>query len=488
MGCKICKEVSMATIDVNRVLESAKLRGPTLVVLLCAASSLILDGFDIQAAGFAAPALVGDLHVKRAALGPALAASLVGMAIGAASIGALGDRWGRRRTLLLSTALFGVATLLAATATSVATLAVWRFITGIGLGGALTTATALIAEFSPRRFRSQAIGAIQVGVPIGGMLGAALAAEIMPVYGWRSVFVIGGVLPILAAAIMYFVLPESPRFLAARRQNASGQNAQALAALLAKIDPRGRYEATDTFVQSGEVATGRSGVGALFSPQLRWDTAIVSLAFLTNMYAVYAFFSWAPLVLTSLGFEVGTAVKGALVFNVAGIVGVIAVSWLIARFGSRRPLAVCALVAAASLAWLAWFADGLPALMGGIAFAGAAVSAVQVGMYAVAVHVFPTECRTSGVGWVLGTGRVGGIASSLGGGLLLTLTGASGFFGCIAAVLLFTFASVLAVRRQITSSRLLPAPGPETAEPSAPDTRTAGGSLRTPDPSYPPHR
>ena len=111
---------SSATVDVDRVLEGAKLRGPALVVLLCAASSLVLDGFDIQAVGFVAPALVGDLQVERAALGPALAASLVGMALGATGIGALGDRWGRRRTLVLSTALFGAASLLCATATSVA--------------------------------------------------------------------------------------------------------------------------------------------------------------------------------------------------------------------------------------------------------------------------------------------------------------------------------------------------------------------------------
>jgi AAHS family 4-hydroxybenzoate transporter-like MFS transporter len=295
-------------------------------------------------------------------------------------------------------------------------LALWRFITGIGLGGALTTATALVAEFSPRRFRAQAIGAIQMGAPIGGMTGAALAAELIPSYGWRSVFVVGGAPPVLAAAVMYFVLPESPCFLAAQ----------------------------------GQSATGRSGLRALFTPQLRWDTAIVSLAFLTNMYAVYAFFSWAPLVLTSRGFELVTAVRGALVFNLAGIVGVITISLLIARLGSRRPLAVFAFVSAAASSRL--------------------------------------ECRTSGVGWVLGTGRVGGIASSLGGGLLLTLTGAGGFFGCIAAVLLFTFASVLAVRRQVTASHPLPAPGPGTTESSDPGTRISDGSLRTPDPAYPPRR
>jgi MFS transporter, AAHS family, 4-hydroxybenzoate transporter len=473
----------MTTVDVDRVLETAKLRGPALLVLICASSSLILDGFDIQAVGFAAPALVDDLGVERAELGPALAASLVGMALGSAGIGALGDRWGRRRALLLSTALFGAATLLAATATSVATLALWRFITGIGLGGALPTATALIAEFSPRKLRAQAIGAVQVGVPIGGMLGAALAAELIPAYGWRSVFLVGGALPLLATAIMYFVLPESPRFLTTRPQSAP-----ALATLLAKIDPAGRYSANDAFMLSSDVSTGKSGIRALFSPQLRWDTAIVSLAFLTNMYAVYAFFNWAPLVLTSLGFELATAVKGAFVFNVAGIGGVLAVSWLIARLGSHRPLALFAFAGAASLAWLAWFADGLPALMAGIAVAGAAISAVQVGLYTLAAHVFPTECRTSGIGWVLGVGRAGGVVSSLGGGVLLTLTGAGGFFGCIAAVLLFTFGSVLTVRRQITASRLLPAPGPGTPESSVPDTKTADGSLRTPDPSYPPRR
>lgn len=444
----------MATVDVDRVLEAAKLRGPALVVLLCAASSLILDGFDIQAVGFTGPALIGDLRVERAALGPALAASLVGMAIGAAVVGALGDRWGRRRALIASTALFGVATLLAATATSVPTLAVWRFITGLGLGGALPIATALIAEFAPRRLRAQVIGAIQVGVPLGGMLGAMLAAELMPSYGWRSVFIVGGALPLLVAAAMYFVLPESPRFLATRPQAA-----QALAALLTRIDPGGRYAATDVFVLGEEAPPTRAGVRALFSAQLRWDTVVVSLAFLTNMYAVYAFFNWAPLVLTSLGFEMVTAVRGALVFNFAGIAGVLTCSWLISRLGSRRPLAAGALAGSASLAWLAWLAwslsagnaaEALPALMGGIALAGATISAVMVGMYTLAAHVFPTECRTSGIGWVLGAGRTGGVAAALGGGLLLTLSGAGGFFACVAAVLLLTFVAVLLVRRQIT--------------------------------------
>jgi AAHS family 4-hydroxybenzoate transporter-like MFS transporter len=458
---------SSATVDVDRVLEASKLRGPALVVLLCSASSLILDGFDIQAVGFVAPALVGALQVDRAALGPALAASLVGMAIGAAGIGALGDRWGRRRTLLLSTALFGVASLLAATATSVATLAVWRFITGIGLGGALTAATALIAEFAPRRFRSIAIGAIQIGVPIGGMLGAMLAAELIPAYGWRSVFIVGGVLPLVVAAVMYFVLPESPRFLATRPHAR-----ESLARLLTRIDPHRSYSHRDVFVLGEEPRATQSGIRALFCVPLRWDTVVVSLAFMTNMYAVYAFFSWAPLVLASLGFELATAVRGLFVFNLAGIGGVIAISWLLSRVGSRRPLAVAAFAGAATLAALAWFAsslshgnaaDGLPTLMSGIAVAGIAINAVQVGLYALAAHVFPTQCRTSGVGFSLGAGRTGGIAASLGGGVLLTLSGAAGFFGWIAAALLIACVAVLLVRRQIAARQRYFAAGASTS-------------------------
>ena len=459
---------SSATVDVDRVIEAAQLHGPALVVLLCAASTLVLDGFDIQAVGFVAPSLVGGLQVERAALGPALAASLVGMALGATGIGALGDRWGRRRTLVLSTALFGAASLLCATATSVATLAVWRFITGIGLGGAWTAPTALIAEFSPRKLRPQMIGAIQVGVPVGGMLGAMLAAELIPAYGWRSVFVVGGALPLLAAAVMYFILPESPRFLATRPQAR-----ESLARLLARIDPGGRYSASDTFVLGEEPRPTASGIRALFSPQLRWDTAIVSLAFLMNMYAVYAFFSWAPLVLTSLGFQVVTAVRGALVFNLAGIGGVIAISWLLARVGSRRPLGVAAFAGAVTLAALAWFAAtslsdgntaaGLPTLMSGIAIAGIAINAVQVGLYALAAHVFPTECRTSGVGFSLGAGRTGGIAAALGGGVLLTLSGAAGFFVWIAAALLIACVAVLLVRRQIAARERYFAAGASTS-------------------------
>lgn len=441
-----------SVVDVDAVLETARFCRLSLIVTACASAVLILDGFDIQVIGMAAPALVNDLGIEHSALAPTLAASLFGMALGASTIGAVGDRWGRRPALLLSTLLFGGATLLAATATTVVELSTWRFITGLGLGGALPSATALLAEFTSRRQRSQVLGLSLIGVPLGGILGAMLAAEIVPAHGWRAIFVVGGLLPMLAAVAMHFVMPESPRYLASR-----GHRPDALAALLSRIDEHGRYSDRDRFVLSATADPMHStGVRAIFAPNLRWDAIITALAFLTNIFAVFAFFNWAPLVLTSIGLAFDAAMRSALVFNLAGIAGTLAISIVIARIGSRLPLATCAIAATLALAGVGFLtrieapsSNLHAALLIGIAIAGATISAIQVGMYTVAAHVFPTPCRSSGIGWALGSGRMGGILSAFAGGLLLTQAGATGFFGGVGVALLFTFATVVLLRRHI---------------------------------------
>jgi AAHS family 4-hydroxybenzoate transporter-like MFS transporter len=385
-----------------------------------------------------------------------LAASLLGMALGSFAVGPVGDRWGRRPALLTSGLLFASATLLAAASKSLEALTAWRFLTGIGLGGALPNATALLAEFSPPRWRSQAIAAAIAGVPIGGMLGAALAAEIVPAFGWRAIFVVGGALPLVVVALVYFVLPESPRFLTTRPERA-----RELADLLNRIEGSGRYSADDRFVLgTGTAGETASGLRILFSRGLARDTLAAWLVFLTNVFAVYAFFSWAPVVLTSLGLDVATAVRGALVFNLAGVIGAVANGWVISRVGSRWPLAGLAAMAACALLYLSWLSLGaggsapprLTSLMAGIAAAGVGINAVQVGMYGVVAHIYPTTCRSSGVGWALGVGRIGGISSSFAGGYLLAGGGGARFFAGVAAVLVVTTASVLVLRRHIAAA------------------------------------
>ena len=448
-------------VDVDSVLDRVRFRGLPLTVLICSAVVLALDGFDIQVIGFVAPALTTEFGVTRAALGPVLAASLVGMAIGGLGVGPVGDRIGRRAAVLISTAIFALGTLLGSTAPSIETLALWRLLTGIGLGGAMPNVTALMAEYAPPRWRSLTICAAIAGVPIGGMLGAALAAEIIPAFGWRAIFVLGGVLPLLWLIVMYFLLPESPRYLAAR-----GNRPTDLAALLNRVEGHARFSGEETFVLRNTPVEGDAqGVRALFSHALMRDTLAAWVIFGTNIFAVYAIFNWAPVVLTSLGLGLPTAVRGLLLFNLAGVVGSLALSLLIPRRGSRWLLALCAIGAAAAAAWLAWLARAAGAnaadlpvagLMTGLALAGFTTIAIQVGMFPVMAHVYPVHSRSTGVGWAIGLGRLGGILSSFAGGwFMVHMGGDSGFFAGVALTLVVTFAGILLLRNHIPPLRAL---------------------------------
>jgi AAHS family 4-hydroxybenzoate transporter-like MFS transporter len=414
-------------MNVRTQLASPRtLAGVPLSVFIGTFLIMVLDGFDVQVIGFAAPALIAELGIARSALGPALAASVIGMSIGAVAIGAVGDRWGRRPALLMSAVLFGVMTLLTATASSVAMLALWRFLTGIGLGAALPGAVALMAEFTPSRHRSQLVVMSLLGVPVGGIVGSALAAEIVPDFGWQSIFVIGGALPVLAALVLYFLLPESPGFL-------------------------------ERTAQPDTCSADACPMHAVFSRPHVGDAVVLMIAFFTSLFAAYAFFSWVPVVLTSLSFTLEQAVRAALVFNLAGLGGALLNAWLISRIGSRVPLTAVASVAVVSLMALAGVtlmthATSNPlAMFGIIAAAGFGIHSLQTGLYLVSAHVFPTACRTSGIGFASGAGRLGGIISSLAGGFLLAGAGAAGFFGGIALTLVLSVVCVLTLRRHIPS-------------------------------------
>lgn len=437
---------SSLAVDVDAVLDQARFRGVSLIAVICTLSVLVLDGFDIQVMGVTAPAVAAEFDMRREELGPVLAASLIGMALGSFFIGPVGDRWGRRPALLGSALLFGLATLLSATADSAAILATYRFVTGLGLGGALPNAAALIAEYAPPRWRTVAITTAFVGAPLGGMLGAAVAAEVVPILGWRWMFVVGGLLPIIAAGPLYVFLPESARFLTIR----SGHNSR-LAALLNRIEGRLRYSSADTFVcENRTLASG--GIGALFSPELARDTCATWLVFGATMFVLYAFANWIPAVLASVGFGLSTAIRGALVFNLAGVIGALANAWAMSKLGSRLPLGVLAAIAIVALLFLAWAAaiadpaqprSGSGPVLLAVAVAGFGITAMQLGMYAVAAHIYPVQCRSTGLGWAVGAGRSGGIASSFVGGVLLAQGGGSGFFVGIASVVAVALAGLL---------------------------------------------
>ena len=439
-------------VEVTSVVDGARFGSHALTVCALTTLALVFDGFDIQAIAFAAPKLMTEWGIDRATLAPILAAGLLGMFVGALVLGIAGDRYGRRRALLASMALMAASSLLAATSDAPEQLATYRFLTGLGLGGALPNATALMVEFAPLAVRTVVVAITVVGVPIGGMLGAAIAARLVPALGWPSIFVLGGLLPAVLLLAMAWLLPESPQYLARRGR------ARELAATLNRVLGEPRYEGSEHFTSRDVGMAGeRAGPLALFGPEYRRETLLIWLIFFTNVFTSYCYFSWTPTVLTGVGLPLATALRGLLLYNLGGVVGSLLGAWWMGRIGSRPVLLVLAGGAALSTLTLGLVevtAEDNLMVMGCLLVAGACVNGVQVQMYMVALSAYPTQLRATGVGWALGTARFGGVLSAFAGSVVQALgSGLKPFFTSIALVVVVTFTGIALLRCHLPPRR-----------------------------------
>lgn len=404
---------------------------------------ILLDGFDIQLAAFAGPAILAEWGLGASALAPAMAAALVGMAIGTGVGGAMGDRIGRRPALIGSVIWFGLLAMLTGLADNMTQLVALRLLTGIGLGAAVPNATALVAEWMPPRQRSYAVTAIIVAVPCGGMLGAALASWLIPAHGWRAAFAVGGLLPILIAGAMLRGLPESPLFLAR-----IGQPAERIAALLARAGarfaPGSSFSAPEAVPGGGRVYAGaqlRSALG-------------LGLAFFASMLALYGCLSWIPVLLSNAGFPLDQAIRGSMIFNLCGVIASFAAAWATPRLGSRTTLfAACGGALVAVTTWGLLLAEpgaSNAMILLGVGGAGAGVLAMQVMLFGLAAHVFPVACRSAGIGYSASVGRIGAIMSAFGAGIVLGLPGGQTlYFTLIGLAIVVTVIGVALVDRHI---------------------------------------
>src|SRR5881227_1623985 len=237
-------QVSRASpVDVAEFIDQQPVGGFQIRLLLTCAAVLFLDGFDTQAIGYVAPALAKEWGLSKGALGPVFSAGLFGLMIGALLFGPLADRIGRKKIIILSTLAFGIGALVTAFVNDLNTLLAIRFLTGLGLGGAMPNAVAMTSEFNPRRRRATMVMIMFCGFSVGAALGGLLAAALIPQFGWRSVFIVGGVAPLLLVPVLVFQLPESVRFLAL-----TGRANDRVAELLGLIGPKAAFAPATQFV------------------------------------------------------------------------------------------------------------------------------------------------------------------------------------------------------------------------------------------------
>src|SRR6266481_7428579 len=292
---------SASLVDVADFIDRQPVGGFQIKLLATCAAVLFLDGFDTQAIGYVAPALAKEWSLTRAALGPVFSAGLFGLMIGALVLGPLADRVGRKKIIIFSTLAFGLGALATAFIQDVSTLLVIRFLTGLGLGGAMPNAIAMTSQFNPRRRRATMVMIMFCGFSVGAALGGFLAAALIPQFGWRSVFVVGGVAPLVMVPILALRLPESVRFLAL-----TGRANDRVAELLGFIGPRAVFAPATQFVIH---EPGLAGIPVLhlFRECRTAVTLLLWVVFFMSLLDLYFLSNWLPTVLNDLGASVSSA-------------------------------------------------------------------------------------------------------------------------------------------------------------------------------------
>jgi AAHS family 4-hydroxybenzoate transporter-like MFS transporter len=390
-------------VDVGRLVDAQPVRAFHVKLIILLFLVLISDGFDLQSIGYAAPGLVKQWHIDRAALGPVFSASLVGMLFGAPLFGWVGDRYGRRFALLTGVLIYGVVTLAAAASQTQTQLLVLRFITGLGLGGVPANAVALIAEYAPRRVRATMIVLAQLGLTVGSMMPSVAFGFLDERYGWRSQFVVGGVAPLLVGVALLLWLPESLKFLAA-----AGRSRGNMLKLAKALDPGLDADAETAFVASDRTGK-RLDVRQLFSGGLFWITLILWVLFICYLMINFFLHSWMPILFRDEGLSVHATAVTTAMFDVGGIFGALIISRMIDKRGVAA-IAVLYLVACPAVGIIGFINQSVYLLGAAIFLAGFCLVGITLGMNAVAGLIYPTEIRAKGIGWANGIGRFGSIS------------------------------------------------------------------------------
>jgi AAHS family 4-hydroxybenzoate transporter-like MFS transporter len=399
-------------IDVNEVIERQKLGRFQIALGALLVLCMFVDGFEAQAPGFAGPALIEALGFPKASLGLVFGAGNLGLMMGAVCLGILGDRAGRKRTIIVGCIVLAAFSFATMYVTDLATLRLLRIGSGIGVGGVLPSVIALGTEFSPKRVQALAIWVLLIGYQTGASSGAAVSGFLIAPYGWQVMFFIGGVLPIVTAVLVLLFLPESVRFLAL-----DANRHERIRKIIKRIDPELAAEAR--LVVHEEKRPGIK-LPHLFTEGRAAFTILLWIVFVANLMALQFLVTWLPTVLESPTLSREAAAGASVLVQAGGVAGGLVVSRFLDK-GSILPIAVALALGVPMVALIGSAGDSIPLLLLATFGTGCAILGGQTNLNAVSGRFYPTFIRTNGVGWANGVGRIGSILGPVIGGELIRL-------------------------------------------------------------------
>ncbi|SMC84567.1 MFS transporter [Pseudomonas sp. URIL14HWK12:I5] len=385
------------------------------VVLLCFLI-VFLDGLDTAAMGFIAPALSQEWGIDRASLGPVMSAALIGMVFGALGSGPLADRFGRKGVLVGAVLVFGSFSLASAYATNVDQLLILRFLTGLGLGAGMPNATTLLSEYTPERLKSLLVTSMFCGFNLGMAGGGFISAKMIPAYGWHSLLVIGGVLPLLLALVLMVWLPESARFLVVRNRGTDK-----VRKTLSPIAPQVVAEAGSFNVPEQKAVAARNVFAVIFSGTYGLGTLLLWLTYFMGLVIVYLLTSWLPTLMRDSGASMEQAAFIGALFQFGGVLSAVGVGWAMDRFNPHKVIGIFYLLAGVFAYAVGQSLGNITVLATLVLIAGMCVNGAQSAMPSLAARFYPTQGRATGVSWMLGIGRFGAILGAWSGATLLGL-------------------------------------------------------------------
>jgi len=403
-------------VDVSELIERrAAPQFVALIIVMIAAASF-LEGFDAQIQGYTAPTITKLWHIKREALTPVFTLFQFGFMIGAVIIGNLGDILGRRVMIVGGVVLFGLFTMAGALCGDVTSLTATRFLSGVFLGGATPNAIALMIDYSPHSRRALNVGIMYTLYTFGGAIGGFLSAWLVPQYGWQIIYLLVGGVAVLYSVALFWRLPESLRFLAARHARQPR-----LAAIATRLAPTQKFAADALFYLPTTTGDRKPWVGELFAQQRGVMTVALWFSYGLNLMGIIFVTSWMPTVFRDAGITLSHAVIATSLYQFGGAVGSVLFGWVLGRQRGILFLAGLCLLGVPVIIAIGQITGMVGPLLSIVFIAGLCIVGTQTGLNALSGALYPTYLRATGAGWASGFGRIGAICGPLFGAVLISL-------------------------------------------------------------------